>query len=200
MFILWRVNLINNTMKLHVGIAIFAIILVFSGCFSSKTNVSTVNDKALEELVKTKSFEITSEWAQPHITSGMNSIANTGLLPTGSSISNISLIGNSNYLRINKDSVSGYLPYYGERQMGGRYGSISTAIQFDGIPKDYEIKKGKKEGYEIQFSIADKNNPTENYKVYIQLFQSLSSSININSSHRFFIRYKGRVAKIEKSN
>lgn len=180
-------------------IGLFIVVVVLLGCASTtKTHTIAEKDtKALDDLVTNMSFEIESQWAQPQVTNAMTQLGNAGLFPPGSNAGNISLIGNSNYLIIDGDKVKAYLPYFGERQMGGAYNSTKTGIEFDGVPQDFEITKGKKDSYEITFTIADKNSATENYTVLIQIFPSLSSAININSSHRFTIRYKGRAKTIE---
>ena len=184
-------------MKTRKYITFLIVIFLAFGCASTNTGKATDEGKALNDLITKNSFEIVAEWAQPRVTSEMASIANAGLLAPGNSINNINLIGNSNYLKVFKDSVSGYLPYFGERQMGGSYGGGTTAIQFEGAPKEYRVKKGKKHSYTIQFNIADKNNPTENYTISIQLFKNLAASIDVTSSHRFSIRYRGKVSVIE---
>ena len=174
------------------SIVYFLAALVFLGCASTtKTHTITEKDtKALDELVTSKSFEIASDWAQPQVTNALTQIGNAGLFPPGSNVGNISLIGNSNYLKMQGEKVQAYLPYFGERQMGGTYSNNRSGIEFDGTPEDLEVKRGKRDSYEIRFNIKDKNS-TENYAVTILLFPNLSSSININSSYRFPIRYKG---------
>ena len=179
-------------------IAFWLLILSFFGCMSTKTQTNTdVDTKALDDLIAEGSFEIRAEFAQPMANNSLLQISNAGLLPPGSTAGNISLIGNANFLQIHGDTVKAYLPFYGERRMGGSYGEIRTGIEFNGLPENYEVKKGKKSGYEISFNIKDKNSRTENYNVNIYLFPNLTSTINIRSSHRFNIRYKGNIKLLE---
>lgn len=180
-------------MKLKIGIGLLLLIIWACGS-SSKMMEPTTESRKLDEMIDQKSFEIVSEWAMPQMTNSMNSISNAGLFPPGSAGSRITLIGNPNYLRVSGDSVSAYLPYYGERQMGGGYNNTTTAIKFKGIPKDFEITKDTKDqSYAVHFEINDK---TENYNVNLKLFPNLKGSINVNSSQRFQIRYSGDVAAI----
>ena len=179
------------------AIVILSVFLMLLGCASTKTDTSISSTKMLDDLVTQKSFKIESDWAQPQVTNSLSSVLNAGLLPPGSSASMISLTGNSNYVKIKGDSITGYLPYFGERQMGGSYGNTGTAIQFDDIPDNYEVTKGKKNSYLISFKIRDKTNQPEGYSVNIELFSNLTSTINVNSSHRFSIRYRGNVSKID---
>ena len=152
-----------------------------------------MQSEVLEKLVEQKSFQIVSDWAQPMNTNAMNSIASSGLLLPGNSGSNISLIANPNYLKMMGDSVAAYLPYFGERQLSGGYGT-ENAIKFNGLPDKLEVSRNsKKETYAIVFTIKEKS---EVYQVTITLFNSLSSHITINSSQRNFIRYIGKVSEL----
>ncbi|MGB5273124.1 MAG: DUF4251 domain-containing protein, partial [Flavobacteriaceae bacterium] len=108
----------------------------------------------------------------------------------------ISLIGNPNYLKIRGDSISAYLPYFGEQQMGAGYTSEGGAVQFNGVPISYEsVKDQKRQRYEINFRIRNK---TETYTVNLLLYAKKVSVINVISTHRFSIRYEGRVAPLSK--
>ena len=169
---------------------------ILLGCgTSSKTITPTEQSKLLDELVLQKSFQIESDWAIPLMTNSMNSISNAGLLPPGSAGNRINLIGNSNFLRVKGDSIMAYLPYYGERQMGGGYDSDGGAIQFKGIPEEYEVARdGKRGSYDIRFKMKNK---TESFKVITTIFPNLSSTILVNSSQRFPIRYSGYMEAIQ---
>ncbi len=149
----------------------------------------------LNELVANKSFVIESDQALPMATNSLNSISNAGLLPPGSSASQINLIGNPNYLKVMGDSVAVYLPYFGERQMGGGYDNDGPGIKFEGVPQDMKINKDdEKHRYDIQFKMRD---DSETFNVNIVLFPNLSSMINVNSSQRFPIRYSGHVSALD---
>jgi len=181
-------------MKLrNVHIVVLGLLLLACGS-STKITGPTAESEKLDEMVAQKTFEIVSEWAMPQMTNAMNQISNSGLFPPGSAGNRITLIGNPNYLRVVGDSVSAYLPYYGERQMGGGYNGNTTAIKFDGIPEDFEMSQDPKDqSYAVRFQINDQS---ENYTVSLQLFPNLKGNINVNSSQRFQIRYSGDVVAI----
>jgi hypothetical protein len=173
-------------------IIITILTLVLESCGSSY-NSTPETSKSLQEMVTNKSFIIESSWAEPQVTYAMQQLGNAGLFGPGNTPGNISLIGNYNFLKMTKDSVMAYLPYYGERQFGGGYDSSSGGIEFEGVPENLQITKGQKSDYDIRFNIHNKNSKIENYQVYIKLFPNLSSIININSNQRFNIQYRGRV-------
>ncbi len=171
----------------YCSIALLSISIL--SCSSAKSpEVTVAQMQELDALMKGKSINFEARWARPLVTTSLNSIANAGLLPPGSNINNIDLTGNTNYFRISGDSVSGYFPYYGEKQLGGGgYPPNNNAIQFDGVPEDFQIVKNAK-GYQVTFDIQ---NQTETYQVKAQVFPSKKGNININSTHRFPIAYTG---------
>lgn len=183
-------------MKKHIHLIGLFLSFLFISCVSSKKTESTDN-WILNNLISEQSFEIESRWAQP-MTTGAYTRAINGLLPPGSSAGQINLIGNTNFLKMEKDSVSAYLPYFGERQLGGNYGGSNGGIEFEGVPKDLEITPTDKKGYHIRFSIEDKENNSENYNVYIQVFRDMNANMIISSSQRLSIRYRGIVMPLQK--
>lgn len=177
---------------------VFGIVIV--GCIvvscsgSSKISDGKDKSKELDKLISNRSFEIISDRAMPMATASMNSISNAGLLPPGSSAGQISLIGNANYVKVINDSVAVYLPYFGERQMGGGYDRDGAGIEFNGIPEEMNIVKDSvKQRYDIRLKIKD---DSEVFTIAVTLFPNLSSMINVNSSQRFPIRYSGSVRKM----
>ncbi|NHF60000.1 DUF4251 domain-containing protein [Flavobacteriaceae bacterium TP-CH-4] len=166
------------------------LLVVVFGCGTTKEVVETEKSRQLDEWVTNRSFEIESEWARPQVTSGMAAVANAGLLAPGNNLGRISLIGNANYLRMEGDSVSAYLPYYGERQMAGGYNS-DRGITFEGVPDDFEIEKDEKsKSYLMRFTIPHNS---ELYRVQAWLYPDHRARINVFTSQRFMIRYEGWV-------
>ncbi|WP_339627358.1 DUF4251 domain-containing protein [uncultured Maribacter sp.] len=173
-------------------VASFIVLSILFSCSSAKNSISDTHP--IHSLISSRSFEFTADWASPMVTQSMNSIANSGLIPPGSTISRINLAGNPNYLKVFGDSVSANLPYYGERQFGGGYGS-ATGIEFNGIPEDYEqtfdTDKGK---YTISFNISDKS---DRYYVMMAIFPSKSTTVAVSLNNRNSIRYEGAIEALE---
>ena len=184
-------------MKLIGCIGITSLFCLLVACGPANVG-STSNDEVFESLINQKSFEIISESATPQNTMAITAVTNSGLLAPGNTSGLINLVGNTNYLRVLGDSISGYLPFFGERRMGGSYGSRRGGIEFDGVPTNYEIKNGKKNGREIRFTINDKENNTEQYRVLIYLYPNLRTTININSTHRTTMIYRGNASELKK--
>lgn len=175
--------------------AIYLALVVLISCGASNKIVKpSAQSKALDEMVVSKQFKFDAEWARPIATSSLNSIANSGILPPGNNASQINIAGNGSYFKMEGDSVSADLPYFGERQMGGGYGS-DTGIKFEGVPDDLTIVKDEtKQRYDIRFQIKKKS---EVYRVQVELFSNLNGTMSVNSSQRFAIRFDGKVSAVK---
>jgi hypothetical protein len=158
-------------------------------CQSTKIDATPKQTQLQKEFAETTSFKITSNWANPLPTTGMNALSNSGLIPPGSTASRINIIQNSNYLSMEGSKVDVYLPFYGERRMGGGYNNNSSGIKYKGAVEKLKVAfNDKKKLYTISFVMKQK---TESYDVTIDLFQNLTTRINIDSSHRTHISYDG---------
>lgn len=176
----------------------FSLLVLFAmACASGPKSQATPTElAAFETFVSNKSFQIDAKWAQPMASQGLNSIANAGLLPPGSTASRIDVTGSGGYLRVVGDSVMADLPYFGERQMGGAYNPQNGGIQFNGVPKEFTIEPNKKgNGKILRFSIT---HDLEAYRVIAQIYPSNFSSITIASTHRTTIWYQGTVSEYER--
>ena len=173
-------------------VASFVVLSILFSCSSAKNSISDTHP--IHSLISSKSFEFTADWANPMVTQSMNAIANSGLIPPGSTISRINLAGNPNYLKVFGDSVSANLPYYGERQFGGGYGS-ATGIEFNGIPEDYKQTFDTDNGkYTVSFNISDKS---DRYYVIMAIYPSKSTTVVVSLNNRNSIRYEGAIEALE---
>lgn len=180
----------TRTLSVMLFIALLSV-----GCGSTSSVVADSNKiQFLAKTVEEAHYEITSNWAFPLMTQGLNSVANAGLFMPGSNASRIDLMGNANHLTVKGDSVSVSLPYFGERRMGGGYGNNDNGISFNGIPDRYSIEwNEKKNSYEVKIDVKQK---TETLQFIITVFPSLKADINVNSTHRSSIRYSGDMRAI----
>lgn len=172
--------------------------LLMTACASGpKTKATPAELAAFEKMVSSKSFQIDANWAQPMASQGLNSIANAGLLPPGSSVSRIDITGSNGYLRMVGDSVMAELPYFGERRMGGgTYNPQESGVNFKGVPKEFSIEPMKKEtGYTMRFKI---NEGQEGYQAAVQMYPSGYTTIAIASTHRTTIWYQGSISAYDR--
>lgn len=176
---------------------LFLIVLLFMiGCASNNPVITQQQREEVQTLVTTKSFKIDSEWAFPRVTSAMISLQNAGFFPNNSTASMIDISAHDNYFIMDKDTVDAKLPYYGERQFGAAYDRTNGGgIAFKGVPENVVTTKTKN-GYKINFRIRGSNDRTETYRVNILVYDNLRARINIFSSHRLTIEYRGKVTDI----
>ncbi len=143
--------------------------------------------KALEEKAEERDFTLVANWAFPLMTQGITSVANSGLLLPGSSANRIDLMGNTNYFKVQGDSILISLPYFGERQIGGGYADRDVGIRFEGVPQTYSFEK-EEDRIIVEINVKYK---VETLRFNLFLFPSGKADINMNSSHRSSIRYSG---------
>lgn len=180
-------------MRMQKMIVLMVLTSLFLGCGASQKSYEA--NTALDEMIANKSFKIEVVSAEPMVTQAMAQVANSGLLPPGNSISRIDVAGDGYFIKVQGDSVAADLPYFGERQMGGGYGS-HAGIKFDGLLKNLEIvKEESKQRYTVNFSI---DSSSENYFVRIAVGNNGSSTTAIRSSHRNRIRYSGDLEALKK--
>ncbi|MFK7781694.1 DUF4251 domain-containing protein [Psychroserpens sp.] len=170
-------------------------LLVMFSCGSSKTKATPEQLNQLKTLVLNKNFEIISDTAYPQSTSAMNSLQNSGLIRPGSSVSRISLVGNSNYLKIVGDSVFAELPFYGERQMNVAYNGSNSSISVKNLMQNYIVEENTdNHSFNISFDVK---NRTETFSFNITIYPNLDANMFLNSTSRFSIRYSGISRQLE---
>ncbi|WP_431134071.1 DUF4251 domain-containing protein [Psychroserpens mesophilus] len=181
--------------SIFFSVILFCFIVLWS-CSSGKTQATPEQLNRLAQLVQSKHFKISSDVAYPRVTTAMNSLQNTGLIPQGSTISHMSLIGNENYVKIIGDSVYAELPYFGERQMNVGYNGSDNSISIAGLLQNYNVEKSSKnDSYTILFDTRTK---TERFQFNIEIFSNLKTSMLVNGTTRFPIRYSGSVILTKK--
>lgn len=166
--------------------------LLFFGCGSAKK--TQVANQTLDTMMEQKAFKIKVRVAEPQVTTALAQIGASGLMRPGNTISRIDVTGEGYFIKLNGENVAANLPYFGERQMGGGYGS-DTGIKFNQTARDLSIvKDAEKHSYVVSFSV---DNSTESYFFTIDLGTNLNSTVWVRSSHRNRIRYTGNVIELE---
>ncbi|QLG46924.1 DUF4251 domain-containing protein [Costertonia aggregata] len=175
--------------------SLIVLLFIVAGCASkSKVKYSQEQLSQVNEMVSNKKFEINSQRALPLTTNALQSVINAGILLPDSNAGSINLLGNTNHLRMYGDSISIYLPYFGERQLAAAYNNNEIGIQVDSVLEDADIDFNEdRNRYEITFS-AEQDMESLNFRLII--FPNLNSTIYVNSSHRNPITYQGKVTPV----
>lgn len=174
---------------------LFICFLLVVSCTTSKSTASPEDLKVLKSLVSSRQFQIESNWAFPQPSAALQQVLNSGLMPSLNSSGSINLVGNANYLKFSNDSISSYLPFYGERRMNAGYGQNDGAIKLEGLIKNYMLTLEKDGSYTISF---DAKSDSETYQVSLRLFPNLRTDMLLTGVYRAPIRYSGEVKRIEK--
>ncbi len=102
-------------------------------------------------------------------------------------------------LKISKDSITAYLPYFGRAYMAPNPGSDEGGIKFTTTDFSYNEKQGKKGGWQI--SIKPKDNNMNNWRDVQQMQLDISAdgyaSLEVISSHRDPILFQGSIVAKE---
>lgn len=176
--------------------AIMGVFGVLVSCAGTKQIVEpTYKTREIDTWIQDKKrFEAVMDWAYPMASQALNAIANAGLIPPGSNVNSINLVGNPNYVRMKGDSIQMYVPFFGERQMVTSYNPTQGGFEFDGIPKKLDIQKNEqKQEYTIRFT-AKMEDGNEYCDITLNIYPDQSISMNINSTHRISINYKGKIS------
>lgn len=109
----------------------------------------------------------------------------------------ISVFAIDNYVRVQKDSTQGFLPYFGEIRLGGGYGE-GSAIEFDSEIRDYKVKT-KRNGKGIIVTFNTKS-PHERFDFTLFITKSKSTSVVVKSAHRSSITYYGVIRDLDEGS
>ncbi|MBC7654133.1 MAG: DUF4251 domain-containing protein [Oligoflexus sp.] len=94
-------------------------------------------------------------------------------------------------LKVSKDSINCYLPYFGVAQQAP-YGSTNNGIQFISTDFSYDKIADKKSGYIITIIPKDNNIVR---KLYLTVGESGNATLNVNSNNRDAISFTGNIEK-----
>ncbi|MEN8125877.1 MAG: DUF4251 domain-containing protein [Bacteroidota bacterium] len=162
-------------------LAILFIAFIFP--VNAQTKKELKKEKAEKEYTKTKTlidsgiFIFNADWA------------------TTQKGNRISLIGNPNFLKIDKENAIADLPYFGVSQSPSVGMTDGGGIAFEGLINDYVVEyNDKKQKVIIKFST---NNKTENFNVTLAVYKSGNANLDIISNSRNSISYDGKVSKIK---
>ena len=167
-------------MKKSLGVTgkIFGILMILGSIISAcgGANRNMADDPEYREMVEEVSnleFEIEHQWANP------------------TQYARVDLLGNSNRIKFENDSVEVDLPFFGERYAGGGYDPDSGSIQYKGVPKNLKLQENPEKGA-VMISFEGNRN-TENFDFLITIFSNGVARTSVNSTHRERIIYDGRL-------
>jgi len=91
-------------------------------------------------------------------------------------------------LRVTKDSVISFLPYYGRAYFDIPYGATDGGIKFTSTKFSYDVKDRKKGGWEISIKPTDVKNLD---RMILNISADGYASLSVTSVNRDFITFDG---------
>lgn len=169
-----------------------------SSANQKNTGNSEIDHQKIQELIKTEGLKFNLDYAFPKTSASYNqAVQQLNLSAVGNSGNRINIRGEGYYVEIKKDSVIAVLPFYGEQYSGYQI-TTHDRIEFKGKAKNYELKlmKHKKSNRtKISFQIADANRVGEAYDVSLMIFKTGKTDMQVSSSRRSVMAYRGEVEK-----
>jgi len=172
------------------------VVVILSSCSVQKTGTEKDFNELTRKLESGETIRIEVDAAYPLNTFASQQVLNNVLRGTGDTANRIDLSGDGHYLEFDEERAVASLPFYGERRQGGGYNNVNdSGINFDDVPKDYNVTlKENTYIYDVEF---EANKGVESYNVDVVVFASGDAVINIISSSRTRIEYRGKIIYVE---
>jgi hypothetical protein len=98
-------------------------------------------------------------------------------------------------LRVKRDSVIAWLPYFGRAYMDVPYNSNDDGIKFTSTKFDYKIVEKKKGGWTITIVL---NDVRRSQKLFLDVFTNGSATLQVTSNSRDAITFQGYIKDDDK--
>ncbi|WP_213523490.1 DUF4251 domain-containing protein [Nonlabens sp.] len=181
-------------MKTLTLTSVLVALLVLISCKTSFTADDRSQLENLQKKMSQQGFEFEADVVIPFNTQALNNVANDLLIRSGNSLSRIDVQGDDYSLKIVAQEGEFALPFYGERRISGGY-AADAGFNFTADIKNIKSNINDKNGY-ISYQFTTKND-VETLDVELQIYQPNNVKLNINSSHRTFMKYEGRLKWLE---
>lgn len=154
--------------------------------FVSVASYAQTDKETTLKIVGNKAYNFIANTALPMANNDLNKIMSA--MPGAQSGTMINLTGSQYDVKVTKDSVVAYLPYYG-RAFSAPYNASEGGIKFTSKNFTYTESKRKKGGYIIQISTKDVTR--ENYRFTINISQNGYASLTASSVNKQPIVFNG---------
>lgn len=161
----------------------------------SAAQLSAQTDKATTaKIIGAQNYIFVATQAFPLNSADINKIMNK--MPGYAGGGTINLSGSNYDLKVTKDSVTAYLPYYG-RSYTPRMGGVNDGgIKFNAKKFTYKNTSRKKGGWNIEINPKDlKNNQNDTYALNLQVTETGYGTLTINSNNQQTITFNGYISE-----
>lgn len=160
------------------------IILCF---FAAQTYAQTEKENTAKMLSEQK-FTFVATSVMP---SNLDVSIILGQMSGGARGGSIDLSGDGYELKVTKDSVIAYLPYYG-RAYSPPIGQRESGIKFTSTSFTYTSSKAKKKSWNVKILTKD---ISDGYRLDLRVFEDGNASLSISSYNKQTIVYSGYLKK-----
>ncbi|TBO44954.1 DUF4251 domain-containing protein [Pedobacter kyonggii] len=174
-----RLNLILSLAFLLIGVQLFA-----------QTNKETTL-----KIVADKNYTFVANTALPMSNNDINRVL--AMMPGSQGGGSINLTGSQYDVKVTKDSIVAYLPYYG-RSFSAPMDPTQGGIKFTSKDFTYTESKNKKGSYTIQINTKDVKR--ENYRFTINISTSGYASLTASSMNKQPIIFNGYLDEPKKQD
>ena len=174
-----RLNLILSLAFLLIGVQLFA-----------QTNKETTL-----KIVADKNYTFVANTAMPMSNNDINKVL--AMMPGSQGGGSINLTGSQYDVKVTKDSIVAYLPYYG-RSFSAPMDPTQGGIKFTSKDFTYTESKNKKGSYTIQINTKDVKR--ENYRFTINISTNGYASLTASSMNKQPIIFNGYLEEPKKQD
>ena len=174
-----RLNLILSLASLLIGVQLFA-----------QTNKETTL-----KIVADKNYTFIANTALPMSNNDINRVL--AMMPGSQGGGSINLTGSQYDVKVTKDSIVAYLPYYG-RSFSAPMDPTQGGIKFTSKDFTYTESKNKKGSYTIQINTKDVKR--ENYRFTINISTNGYASLTASSMNKQPIIFNGYLDELKKQD
>ncbi|TDG37990.1 DUF4251 domain-containing protein [Pedobacter changchengzhani] len=168
-------------------------ILIATLLSSSIVALAQTSPEVTKKIVAEKNYVFVANSATPMATADISKVLNA--IPGAQGGGTIALTGSQYDLKVTKDSVIAYLPYYG-RAYTAPMNPSESGIKFTSKDFSYKESKNKKGVYSIQINTKDVK--AENYKLTLTISENGYASLTVISVNRQPINFNGVTEEAKK--
>jgi len=165
-------------------------------CISLATQLfAQTNKETTTRIVSDKNYIFVANTAIPMANNDINKVLT--MMPGGQGGSSINLSGSQYDVRVTKDSIVAYLPYYG-RAFSAPMDPTQGGIKFTSKDFSYTETKNKRGAYTIQINTKDVSR--ENYRFTINISTNGYASLTATSVNKQPILFNGYLDEPKKKD
>ncbi|WP_316735134.1 DUF4251 domain-containing protein [Pedobacter aquatilis] len=165
--------------------------IIFAATFMQA--IAQTDKETTGRIITDQHYTFNANTAIPMANNDINQILSS--MPGAIGGGTINLTGSQYDLKVTKDSVVAYLPYYG-RAFNAPYNPTEGGIKFKSKDFSYKLTKNKKGSYTINIRTNDLKQ--ENFQLTLMVSQNGYANLFVFSNNKQSINFQGTLAEPKK--